>query len=84
MRRLRSPKGKVAFLVTTSQRSAALAVRNELGNSVTSNAAKQSARRTGTRLTAASTLTAGLASEGKLKIAAAICDLNTGVVSYLD
>ena len=33
---------------------------------------------------ATSTLIAGLASEGKLKIAAAIYDLKTGVVSYLD
>ena len=62
---------------------AALAVRNEPGDFV-NNAAKESARRTAARLTAASTLIAGLAGSGKLKIAAAIYDLQTGVVSYLD
>jgi carbonic anhydrase len=36
------------------------------------------------RLTAASTLIASLAGEGKLKIAAAIYDLQTGIVTYLD
>jgi hypothetical protein len=35
-------------------------------------------------LTAASTLIAGLAGAGKLRIAAAIYDLDTGIVSYLD
>ena len=62
---------------------AALAVRNDPGDFV-NNAAKESAKRTARWLTATSTLIAGLASEGKLKIAAAIYDLNTGVVSYLD
>ena len=62
---------------------AALAVRNNPGDFV-NNAAKESARRTARWLTATSTLIAGLASERKLKIAAAIYDLNTGVVSYLD
>ena len=62
---------------------AALAVRNEPGDFV-NNAAKESARRTAARLTAASTIIAGLAGSGKLKIAAAIYDLETGVVSYLD
>lgn len=61
---------------------AALAVRNESGDFV-NNAAKQSARRTVGRLTTASTLIAGLAGEGKLKIVAAIYDLDTGVVSYV-
>ena len=62
---------------------AALAVRNEPGDFV-NNAAKESAKRTAARLTAASTLIAGLAGSGKLKIAAAIYDLETGVVTYLD
>ena len=62
---------------------AALAVRSEPGDFV-NNAAKESARRTAVRLTAASTLIASLAGEGKLKIAAAIYDLQTGIVTYLD
>jgi carbonic anhydrase len=62
---------------------AALAVRSEPGDFV-NNAAKESARRTAAKLTAASTLIAGLAGEGKLKIATAIYDLQTGVVTYLD
>ncbi len=62
---------------------AALAVRNEPGDFV-NNAAKESARRTAARLTTASSILAGLASSGKVKIAAAIYDLETGVVSYLD
>ncbi|MGO8797765.1 MAG: carbonic anhydrase [Roseiarcus sp.] len=62
---------------------AALAARSEPGDFV-NNAAKQSARRTAARLTAASALIAGLAAQGKLKIAAAIYDLETGVVTSLD
>ena len=62
---------------------AALAVRSNPGDFV-NNAAKESAKRTAARLTAASTLIAGLAGAGKLKIAAAIYDLETGVVTYLD
>jgi carbonic anhydrase len=62
---------------------AALAVRNDPGDFV-NNAAKESAKRTAGRLTAASTLIAGLAGAGKLKIAAAIYDLETGVVTYLN
>ena len=61
---------------------AALAVRNQPGDLV-NNAAKESARRTAEQLTAASTLIAGLVGEGKLKIAAAIYELKSGVVSYL-
>jgi len=61
---------------------AALAVRGEPGDFV-DNAARQSARRTAARLTSASALIAGLAGQGKLKIVAAIYDLQTGVVSYL-
>jgi carbonic anhydrase len=62
---------------------AALAVRSDPGDLV-NNAAKESAKRTAGRLTAASTLIAGLAGAGKLKITAAIYDLKTGVVTYLD
>jgi carbonic anhydrase len=62
---------------------AALAVRNEPGD-FTNNAAKESAKRTAARLTAASTLIAGLVGDGKVKIAAAIYDLKSGVVTYLD
>jgi carbonic anhydrase len=62
---------------------AALSVRSDSGDLV-NNAAKESAKRTAGRLTAASTLIAGLFGAGKLKIVAAIYDLKTGVVTYLD
>ena len=62
---------------------AAIAVRSEAGDFV-DNAAKESARRTAKHLTTASTLLAGLAEAGKLKILAAIYDLKTGVVTYID
>jgi carbonic anhydrase len=62
---------------------AALAVKSESGDFV-NNAASASAKRTVARLTAASTLIAGLAGAGKLKIVAAIYDLKTGVVTYLN
>ena len=62
---------------------AAIAVQNEKGDFV-DNAAKESARRTAKRLTTASTLLAGLVGAGKLKILAAIYDLQTGVVTYID
>lgn len=62
---------------------AALAVKGDSGEFV-DNAARASAKRTAGRLTAASTLIAGLASAGKVKIMPAIYDLKTGVVSYLD
>jgi carbonic anhydrase len=61
---------------------AALAVRSEPGDFV-NNAAKASAQRTAARLIATSTLLAGQASAGKLKIVTAIYDLKTGIVSYL-
>jgi carbonic anhydrase len=61
---------------------AALAVRGEPGDYV-NNAAKKSAQRTAARVSAVSTLISGLAGEGKLKIVAAIYDLETGMVSYL-
>jgi carbonic anhydrase len=62
---------------------AALAVRSNPGDLV-NNTARESARRTAARLTAASKLIAGLVGTGKLKIAAAIYDLEAGTVSYLD
>jgi carbonic anhydrase len=62
---------------------AALAVRSDPGDFV-DNTAKESAKRTATRLKAASSLIADLAGSGKLKIVAAIYDLKTGVVTYLD
>jgi carbonic anhydrase len=62
---------------------AALAVQKDPGDFV-NNTAKESATRTAKRLTAASTLITGLAGTGKLKIAAAIYDLETGAVTYLD
>jgi carbonic anhydrase len=62
---------------------AAIAVRSEAGDFV-NNTAKESARRTAKRLTTAGTLLAGFAGAGKLKIVAAIYDLETGVVTYID
>jgi len=62
---------------------AALSVRSEAGDFV-DNAAKASAKRTAARLTVASTLLAGLVGAAKLKIAAALYDLKTGVVTHLD
>lgn len=62
---------------------AALAVQKNPGDFV-DNAARESARRTAGRLAASSTLVAGLAGAGKLKIISAIYDLQTGAVSYLD
>jgi carbonic anhydrase len=62
---------------------AALAVRDQAGDYV-NNAAKESAKRTAARITASSTVISGLANSGKLKIAAAIYDLESGVVSYLN
>jgi len=62
---------------------AALAERNKPGDFV-NNTAEESAERTAKRLTAASALLTGLAGAGKLKVVAAIYDLETGVVKYLD
>jgi len=61
---------------------AALAVRDAEGDFVT-NAAKKSAEMTAGRLPALSTLVSDLVRDGKLKIVAAIYDLETGVVTYL-
>jgi carbonic anhydrase len=60
---------------------AALAAQGEEGDYV-NNTAKKSAQRTAARLTSASTLI-GPRRRGKLKIVAAIYDLETGVVTYL-
>jgi carbonic anhydrase len=61
---------------------AALAVRDSGGDFVF-NAAKESAKRTAARLTTTSALLSGLADQAKLKIVAAIYDLDSGVVTYL-
>lgn len=62
---------------------AALAVRDTAGDFYT-NSAIESARRTAARLVSASTLIAGFVDAGTLKIVAAIYDLQTGVVTWLD
>jgi carbonic anhydrase len=61
----------------------AIAMQKEAGDFV-DNAAKESARRTAQRLTTASTLLADRVASGKLKILAAIYDLKTGAVTYID
>jgi carbonic anhydrase len=61
---------------------AAIAAKSEAGDFIT-NAAKQSARRTADRIGRASSLIAGLVDAGKLKIVAAIYDLESGEVAYL-
>jgi carbonic anhydrase len=62
---------------------AALAVRGDPGDFV-NNAAKESAKRTASHLAETSALIARLVGEGKVKVAAAIYDLQSGVVTYLD
>jgi carbonic anhydrase len=62
---------------------AALAVRNEPGD-FPNNTAKESAKRTAANLPTVSKIVSDLVSSGKVKIAAAIYDLETGVVTYLD
>jgi carbonic anhydrase len=62
---------------------AALAVRNNPGDFV-DNAAKESAKRTAATLPTVSKIVADLVGAGKVKIVAAIYDLETGVVTYLD
>ena len=61
---------------------AALAVRDQPGDFV-DNTAKESAKRTAAQAPTVSKLVADLVAEGKVKIAAAIYDLETGVVSFL-
>jgi carbonic anhydrase len=62
---------------------AALAVRDQPGDFV-DNAAKESAKRTAAQAPNVSAIIAGLLSAGKVKVVAAIYDLDTGVVTYLD
>ena len=62
---------------------AALAVRDQPGNFV-DNAAKESAKRTAAQAPTVSAIVAGLVSAGKVKVVAAIYDLDTGVVTFLD
>lgn len=62
---------------------AALAVRNDPGD-FADNAAKESAKRTAANLPTVSKIVSDLVSAGKVKIVAAIYDLETGVVTYLD
>jgi carbonic anhydrase len=62
---------------------AALAVRNESGDFV-DNTAKESAKRTAANLPTVSRIVADLVDAGKVKIVAAIYDLQTGAVTYLD
>jgi carbonic anhydrase len=62
---------------------AALAVRNDPGDFV-DNAARESAKRTAANLPTVSKIVSDLVGAGKMKIVAAIYDLETGVVTYLD
>ena len=62
---------------------AALAVRNDLGD-FADNTAKESAKRTAANLPTVSKIVSDLVGAGKVKIVAAIYDLQTGVVTYLD
>jgi carbonic anhydrase len=62
---------------------AALAVRNEPGD-FADNTAKESAKRTAANLPSVSKIVSDLVDAGKVKIVAAIYDLQTGVVTYLD
>jgi carbonic anhydrase len=62
---------------------AALAVRDQPGDFV-DNTAKESAKRTAARLPNLSPIVGDLVRAGKVKIVAAIYDLETGVVAYLD
>jgi carbonic anhydrase len=62
---------------------AALAVRNEPGD-FADNTAKESAKRTAARLATLSSIVGDLVDAGKVKVVAAIYDLQTGVVTYLD
>jgi carbonic anhydrase len=61
---------------------AALASRNSSGDWV-NNAARESARRTAKRVAASKLVAAGIGA-GKIKVTAAIYDLQTGIVGYVD
>ena len=62
---------------------AALAVRNEPGD-FADNTAKESAKRTAARVASLSSIVGDMVDAGKVKIVAAIYDLQTGVVTYLE
>jgi carbonic anhydrase len=62
---------------------AALAVRNEPGD-FADNSARESAKRTAANLPTVSKIVSDLVGAGKVKIVAAIYDLQTGIVTYLD
>jgi carbonic anhydrase len=62
---------------------AALAVRAEPGDFV-DNTAKESAKRTAAKVPTLSAIVGDLVSAGKVKVAAAIYDLESGAVTYLD
>jgi carbonic anhydrase len=62
---------------------AALKARNDPGD-FADNTAKESARRTAANLPTVSKIVSDLVDAGKVKIVAAIYDLQTGVVTYLD
>jgi carbonic anhydrase len=62
---------------------AALAVRNNPGD-FADNTAKESAKRTAANIPTVSKIVADLVGAGKVKIVAAIYDLQTGVVTYLE
>ena len=62
---------------------AALAVRNDPGD-FADNAAKESAKRTAANLPTVSKIVSDAVAAGKVKIVAAIYDLETGIVTYLD
>jgi carbonic anhydrase len=62
---------------------AALAVRNDPGD-FANNAAKESAKRTAAKVPSLSAIMGGLVGAGKVKVVAAIYDLQSGVVTYLD
>jgi carbonic anhydrase len=62
---------------------AALAVRNDAGD-FADNTAKESAKRTATNLPTVSKIVSDMVGAGKVKIVAAIYDLQTGIVTYLD
>jgi carbonic anhydrase len=62
---------------------AALAVRNDPGD-FANNAAKESAKRTAANLPTVSKIVSDAVAAGKVKIVAAIYDLETGIVTYLD
>lgn len=62
---------------------AAIAARDQAGDFV-ENTARESARRTAVRLAGTGPLLANFVAAGKVKIAAAIYDLKSGIVSYVD